>query len=1100
MTKERRSRVAIIRRGTAVCCVLAAAIFGHPPASTQTRRIDALGPPALASCDIGGAEPHSFRIALAPGDFLRVAVTQRGVDVTVTIAGPDARARTTVNNVGGAYEREFAAVIADLGGDHLIEIRPARQDLPRGGCSVEVLAHRPATAADRRHVEADAAFQRASTLRVQGSADGRRRALPEFERALEGYRDVGDRVRTGETLNRMGLTLNELDRFDDALGRFGEALRVFESLDDAQWRGVILNNIGLAHHLRGDLREARDFYERSLPFRDAVADLTGKGFGLHNLGAVLMQLGDYAAAVDHLDQALAIRRAEGDRLNEGNSLNILGGVLGRMGDVTRAIDGYTLAIERFREEKALQGEARSLALLGQLQVDLGDYQRGLSSLQRSLTINRTLQNRRVIADALVGLGDIEAARGAHDQAAAHYTEALELRRAAEERRGTAYVLNLLARERVLIGDVASARAHTEEALATSREIGDPVAEAVSLEGLGRLALRAGDLPGATGLLEQALAKQQAAGDRSGEASVRYRLAEAHIARGDLGEAWRQSERALAIVEEWRSAMEGQDLRAFYLATVQDYFGLAVDILMRMHETDPAGRHDRRAFDVAERSRARALIESLGGARLRIRRAVEPALLAREREIEDALNANEFRRTRVLRTTPDPAELKRLETESDRLLTAHGDLQRAIERASPHDADLTQARPLTVEEVQQQLGPDAALLAFLLREDRSVLWTITASGFNSYRLAPRGEIETDARRAIEALSARNQIVAGETAGARQARLQAADRRFSAAAARLSERLLAPVFTAGPSSRPRHLIVVADGALQHVPFAALPIPGAQVRAPLVTQYTVSNLPSASVMAELRREFDRPRVTAGLAVVADPVLDAADTRVTRAAAARPFLPGDTASSRASSDIDLSSLRRLRFSRLEADGIAALAPAPAAFKAIDFEASRDTVLAPALGAYRIVHLATHALLDDRQPALSGLVLSMVDRQGRPIDGLVRLHDVYNLRLGAELVVLSACQTALGRELRGEGTIGLTRGFLYAGARRVISTLWSVQDRATAELMVRVYRGLLQGGLAPPEALRQAQIAMARDPRWQSPFYWAGFQLSGDWRPWPGN
>jgi CHAT domain-containing protein/predicted negative regulator of RcsB-dependent stress response len=1076
---------------------MAGALLLPPRPPTQARQADAPRSPAPAACEIGGARPpHIFRTALAPGDYLRVAVTQRGVDAVVAIFGPDGRPRTTVDNVSGAYQREFAAAIADQDGEYAIEVRPARPDLPRGACVVNVVARRPATSADRRHIEADAAFQRGSALRVQGSADGRRRALPEFEQALAGYRDVGDRVRTGETLNRLGLTLADLDRFDDALGRYGEALGVFEALDDAQWRGVILNNIGLAHHLRGDLSEARDFYERSLPFRDAAADRTGKGFGLHNLGTALMQLGDYRTSVDHLQQALAIRRAEGDRLNEGNSLNMFGGVLGRLGDVAGAIDAYTRAIELFRGANAQQGEARSLALLGQLQVDLGDYQRGLASLRQSLAINRTLQNRRVIADALVGLGDIEAARGAHVQAAAHYAEALDLRRAAEERRGTAYVLNLLARERVLLGDGAIARTHAEEALAISREVGDPVAEAVSLENLGRLALTAGTLSAATALFDEALAKHQAAGDRSGEASVRYRLAEAQLARGDLAEAWRQAERALGLVEAWRSRVDGDELRAFYLATVQDYFGLAADLLMRMHEADPAGGHDRRAFDVAERSRARTLLESLGSARLQITREVDPALLAREREIEAALNANEFRRVRLLRGAAAPVELRRLEAESDRLLAAHGDLMRAIQRASPHDADLTQARPLTVEDVQQELGPETALLAFLLRDDRSVLWTITADGFASRRLPPRVEIETDVRRLLDALGARSETVAGEAAGARQARLQAADRRFGAAAARLGERLLAPALGAATSPGPRHLIVVADGALRQVPFAALALPaGTAGSRPLVTQYTVSSLPSASVMAELRRGSARPPATHALAVVADPVLDATDARVTsRPPSGRSVPPGD-AVSRQSAAIDLASLRRLRFSRLEADGIAGLAPA-AALKALDFDASRSTVLTPALGDYRIVHFATHALVDDRQPALSGLVLSMVDRQGRPVDGLVRLHDVYNLRLAAELVVLSACQTALGRELRGEGTIGLTRGFLYAGARRVVSSLWSVEDRATAELMIRFYRGLLQRGLAPPEALRQAQVAMAGDPRWQSPFYWAGFQLTGDWRP----
>jgi CHAT domain-containing protein len=190
-----------------------------------------------------------------------------------------------------------------------------------------------------------------------------------------------------------------------------------------------------------------------------------------------------------------------------------------------------------------------------------------------------------------------------------------------------------------------------------------------------------------------------------------------------------------------------------------------------------------------------------------------------------------------------------------------------------------------------------------------------------------------------------------------------------------------------------------------------------------------------------------------------------------------------------------RLRFSRHEAEEIARLTPPASTRVALDFDASRETVLGTDLGQYRILHLATHSLLDNQRPELSGVVLSLVDRAGRPQNGFLRLYDIYNLRLGSDLVVLSACKTARGGEIEGEGLIGLTRGFLYAGAPRVVATLWEVDDRTTALVMKHFYEGMLMRGERPAAALRRAQAEVARTQGWDPPFYWAAFTLQGEWR-----
>jgi CHAT domain-containing protein len=192
---------------------------------------------------------------------------------------------------------------------------------------------------------------------------------------------------------------------------------------------------------------------------------------------------------------------------------------------------------------------------------------------------------------------------------------------------------------------------------------------------------------------------------------------------------------------------------------------------------------------------------------------------------------------------------------------------------------------------------------------------------------------------------------------------------------------------------------------------------------------------------------------------------------------------------------LKRLLMTRDEAEASLSVAPRDGGFKALDFRANRATATSDELSSYRIVHFATHGLLNSEHPELSGLVLSLVDEQGRFQDGFLRMHEIFNLRLPAELVVLSACQTGLGKAIKGEGLMGLTRGFMYAGAARVVASLWEVNDVATAELMKRFYRHMLQDGMRPAAALRAAQIEMWKKPQWQSPFYWGGFILQGEWK-----
>src|SRR4030095_12240949 len=371
--------------------------------------------------------------------------------------------------------------------------------------------------------------------------------------------------------------------------------------------------------------------------------------------------------------------------------------------------------------------------------------------------------------------------------------------------------------------------------------------------------------------------------------------------------------------------------------------------------------------------------------------------------------------------------------------------------------------------------------------------------SSYELPKRSDIDAATRTLYEAITAR-QTKRHESQTQYLSRVEKADAQYQRQAEALSEILLGPVASLLERKR---LLIIADGSLAYVPFVSLPIPDtAKSGKQLVADHQIVYLPSASTLGLLRDEIKgRSSASRALAVLADPVFDKHDDRV-RSQSTIPVNVSRQGESRGLGEQALRDaglleegvpLARLPFSRQEAEGIAALTPPTETLKALGFNANLVTATSADLSRYRIVHFATHALVNSNRPYLSGLLLSLVDERGRSQDGFLSLSQIYNLNLPAGLGVLSACQTAVGKQVRGEGIIGLTRGFMYAGAPRVMASLWKVDDAATAQMVKLFYRGLLKSKLPPAAALRAAQFEMSKHKLWNSPYYVAGFILQGE-------
>jgi CHAT domain-containing protein len=507
------------------------------------------------------------------------------------------------------------------------------------------------------------------------------------------------------------------------------------------------------------------------------------------------------------------------------------------------------------------------------------------------------------------------------------------------------------------------------------------------------------------------------------------------------------------------------------------------------------------------------LDMLAEAHADIHRGADLKLLDQERRLEQRLRARSEYQVQLLTSPHTPQQAEAVARELQTLTAEYDETEAQIRAASPHYAALTQPVPLDLEQIQDQvLDSDTLLLEYALGEDRSYLWAVTSATLTSFVLPGRAKIDRAARRVYDLLTAQNSHPKGEGELQREARIAGVRAEYPAATARLSEMVLGPAASLLGHKR---LLIVSDGALQYVPFAVLPMPRQEKAGgpsqPLVVESEIVSAPSASTLAVLRRDLSgRQPARKAVAVLADPVFDEQDPRVTaRRQVSQVRHVGGMTSHNRDLPMDLKrswtevgstegglKIPRLPFSRREAEAIIAAAPPGDRLEAVDFQASRITATSAELAQYRIVHFATHGVLDSRTPALSGIILSLVDQQGRPQDGFLRLWDIYNLHLPADLVVLSACQTALGKEVKGEGVVGLIRGFMYAGAPRVIASLWQVDDVATAELMSQFYQGILKENLSPAAALRAAQVHMWRQKRWHAdPYFWGAFQLQGEWK-----
>jgi len=827
-----------------------------------------------------------------------------------------------------------------------------------------------------------------------------------------------------------------------------QALGLWQSLADDQGIARACAQVGVCYLAQSDLPEAMQNYERALQIWHDLGNIREQAGILIMLGFIEDRKGEWSNSISLLTQAQSLIEGTSEPFMMGQIASGLADIFNQSGLPENALVNYQQALDYFRLTPDTGDDAVTAWAIGTTYYLLRNYPEALTHLQQALaSLGPDNPDSGLCSEYL---GRVYSSMGEFPTALQYLQSALDTFSRAINPREAARVRGLMGQIYQQQGKLERARQNYQQALVTFRNLSDRINQAAIYYAMGRLELRSGNYDAAQDYLR----------------------------------------RSIEATENIRQVSTSRDLTAAFTALVYDRYENYIECLMLKHQAEPTLGFAVRAFETSELARGRSLAELLRATETSLIPGLDPQLAAQEKTLRQLLRAKEDYKVTLLSRAYKKEELNTLELELARLEGEYKQVSETIQAHYPAYEQITRPAAWGLRQIQEQAIADdeTLLLEYSLGSDKSYVWAVTRESIKSYDLPARTLINDSAQKVYKLLAfPPGSDITNDLDPALQ---------------ELSQMVLSPV---AAELNKRRIIIVADGALHYIPFQVLPTPSTESEA-LVTNYEIINAPSASILGELRKEATQRQPTKLLAAFGDPEFastyaQSKDTTGSEQSAAVQAMEAAPLQ-RALRDIELngdsfdpSVIKRLFYAKRELVYLHDAASSGEFFVASGFMATRQQLLSTDLTQYAILHFATHGLLDPRRPENSGLMLSTVDRDGHAQNGFVGLQDIYGLHAPVDLVVLSACQTALGKDVRGEGLLGLTRGFMYAGAASVMASLWKVDDEATAELMRQTYINMLQKGLTPAAALRAAQNSIRQRPEWQSPYYWAGFTLQGEYR-----
>jgi CHAT domain-containing protein/Tfp pilus assembly protein PilF len=1006
---------------------------------------------------IDADQPRTLTLRITGSDYETVHGTVR-----VLVTSLPAATRADLRRIAAAQlestatrRRDAVDPVAAAAASHdLVRAASIYESLHLPDAAARAMLHAAGVALWSRWDPRQALASASAALRLAVIADARE--LEAHARLVSGIARTS--LATDSAVTASTASAGEYQRADLA---FASAARLYRELGLFELEALTTSYRGVAAHYSGAWDRAERLYERAGRLWMASGDEAHGTLALQSEALLLYERGELRRSIACFDRALAYR----DRVPAADYAHMLHNSAlpyQVLGDYDEALARYGEAMHVLAEVGDRPGEARALHGIGVLLKATGEPEEATAMLEQALALRPQGSDDRSRLVTLIVLGELYRERGDLEAARRLHAEAVSLASAPADVART-YVA--LARDELSDGHLQDARTDLQRVLSlplprTQRQVANAWRE------LGAVEERLGEREAAEHAFAEALAIHHASGSDVESAYVLRIRVRADFERGDFERVAADTETAIGLLEDVSARGLHADQRAVFLASWRDLLELRVDSCMALAASARAAGSPERAiawvraaFRASEGSRSVALLDSLAVTD----RHVPSALLDRRRELNEMLAGKRARQDAMLdQADPDPHRLAELRSDITRIRAERDALEGRIGIATQS----TRGAPGSEASLLERVPEHTLVAEYFLGARHSWLFLLDRRSLRWRQLPPADELE----KRIELL---------QSVWSRPPRALAS--RFDDAAD-LARTLFEPL--AGEVAT-RTFVIVPDGPMYIVPLAVL----AAEHVAAAPGTSIEIAPSLTALATAATVPTRaPRL---LAMVADPLAAVGDPRVRGVQRQAPPSPAQIAALPATrSTRALESLGRLPAAGLEAREILALVPAGQSLALLGADARRDQVLAAPLDQFRIIHFATHAWSDNRDPGLATLALSQFDADGHPLDGALRLADIAGLKLNADLVVLSGCETALGREIAGEGPVSLAQGFLRAGARNVLASLWQVPDTATATLMRAFYEQILRRHETSASALRLAQAEVRSHPRWSDPYYWAGFQL----------
>lgn len=899
----------------------------------------------------------------------------------------------------------------------------------------------------------------------------------EFKAALEMHREalnnrkkIGDIRGEGASWTNMGTLYSKLGELEKAEKCHSKALEIFNQLNDYKTKADVLYNIGTEYTAKGDSQKGLKYMEQSIAvYRDLnlekdIADTE------HMMGLMYVRIGEIEKGRELLERSLLVFKKIGDQYNEGINLLNLSIAYSALGNTAKRIELLQNSLEIARKVGHRILEAYDLEQIGIIYAEANMLDRALLYFNESLALSEELGIKRNLLHTRTQIANLYADRGDIDKAILYAFETLQLIRDTAFRQVEATQLKTIGEFYILKSDWKNARKYTLQSLETIRQIEDQNAESEVLASLAIVYKNLDSLETAKDYAEKAIAIAETR-------KIMPHLWYAQYSLGLVQDKLNQEQKALTsyltsihTLEGIRDQISLDDFKSGFISKHIDVYDLAIDQFHKIYSKTNNVEYQQKSFDYSERAKARTLLEILSEANAKIKQHIEPNLFKQmeqlNREITSLLSELQKMESKV----PEYQKIHRsLEVKETRL----NKLKQKIRSDNPAFADLRYPLPVTVQQVQLEiLSKDMILLEYFLGKENSYLWVITTDSVSMFQLPDQETIEGKLNSYLELISRPPAI-----------------RDFLSPGHELYS-LLMP-FEPGKLKPKSHLLIIPDGILHHLPFETLVIEkpiGTEVEPGyLISKFEISYAPSASIALFLKKHFKTHKWPMELLALANPILGPKDS-LTQCLDESLNLVTPSFAKEIYRDIKL---HPLEYSRSEVDKISSLYSSNKQKLLFGDDAREEEIKSENLTRYKKLHFSTHGILDEQFPARSAIVLTLDDD---PVeDGFLQMHEIFNLNINADLVVLSACQTGLGRLMKGEGVIGISRAFFYAGASSILVSLWNVEDKSTAQLMVNFYQNL-ESGMSKSKAIQKAKLQfISQNGRESHPFFWAPFVLSGN-------